>query len=241
MSMITSNYWVTANNSSHRGNSDGYYEQNAAEHASLFTTIDAGLEGIDLGCGTGKLLKYYSKILNCRVGLDISPTMLQVAREDLGDDVNLINSNPFDYLPNCKNPIWITCGALNQYLDNVEIKNLLLIFKNNEHAKSFYLFETICPIRYRLFGLGISYRKPVGFFRKGLMVRFKDLIRRFIFSVNFMIGKYSKGTVYLGTPIMGYAYLPIFWHKLASDLDLKITILGSRFYEYRYHVILTKE
>ncbi|MFC1481687.1 class I SAM-dependent methyltransferase [Candidatus Neomarinimicrobiota bacterium] len=49
----------------------------------------AGMDVLDIGCGTGAHLRLYQKA-ECNIfGIDLSPAMLKVARQKLGDDADL--------------------------------------------------------------------------------------------------------------------------------------------------------
>jgi hypothetical protein len=41
-------------------------------------------------------------------------------------------------------------------------------------------------------------------------------------------------------PGMGYGYLPRFWLEACDARGLEVEIVSSRFYEYRYHVLIHK-
>lgn len=234
-----SDYWSNVSFSAHRESDFSFYKANVKEHISVMDTGDTELSIIDLGCGTGKLLKCYLDEVNVVVGLDFSSNMLVEASEYVGEKIKLVNANVFEYLPDCDIPVWITTEALNQYLNEIEIRNLLAIFKNNFHAKSFYLFETICPLRFPLMNCGLSYRS-VSWMSENFLHSFKSFILRCQYAVKLVCGRLSRNICYLGSPMMGYAYLPRFWLSLAKELDLHVEIIGSKYYEYRYHVVLKK-
>jgi SAM-dependent methyltransferase len=240
MSNQIQKYWSSVNSSSHRQNNIEFYNNNAREHISLIDNDDIDKEFIDLGCGAGKILQYYKKELNYIEGLDSSVSMISEAKKLLNKSIKLVHADPFDYLPNCKIPIWTTCGALNQYLNNHEVEKFLHLFKKNQYALSLYMFETICPIRYSLLTNGISFRQQHLDQKLNFKLKCKNKLKKLIFAFYFSLGKYSKDTVYLNSPVMGYGHSPSLWHKLGEKYDLKIDIIGSKYYEYRYHVILRK-
>lgn len=243
MTVEINNYWKNVGYSVHRENTEEYYKLNALEHVSLMSEHSILNPSIDLGSGQGKLLQFYAKFINCTAGLDISNEMINESRSLLGQDFNLIHADPFEYLPNSDYDTWITCGALNQYLNNDEITKLFEIFKNNKKVKSFYLFETICTIRYHLLQTEMSFRPPKvtqGFFKKF----FKKIFFYFLkikFSIFLLAGLLGRDNFYLGSAIMGYAHSPRYWYKLAKNFGFNIRIIGSQYYEYRYHVIITKD
>lgn len=234
------NYWSSVNSSSHRRSEPIFYEKNVKEHLSAMDPEDINLEIIDLGCGAGVLLEHYINATRVVVGLDFSSSMIAAAKDRIGNKVDLVNADIFEYLPKCSIPVWMTTEGLNQYLTDSEIRRLIAIFKNNENAKSFYLFETICPIRFPLMNFGLSYRNE-SWITKSYYGGLKICLLRFKYALKLLFGGFEKGAHYLGTPRMGYAYTPRFWHVLAQEFGLNVEILGSKYYEYRYHVVLKKD
>jgi hypothetical protein len=166
--------------------------------------------------------------------------MLAAARQRLGSQApELIEADVFQYLPRATQPVWMTTQALNQYLNRSDLLRLLHIFRLNPNSKAFYLFDCVDPLRYRLMAHGSSYRPeqllPVSFVRKA-----KQLLQRALFSCGMLLGGYSSEASYLGSASMGYGYLPRFWLAFVADTGLSVEILSSRYYEYRYHVVIRK-
>ena len=245
MSDDAQEFWSAQVSSLHRSSDPQFYEQKASEHAALIPVAERTEPAVDLGCGAGELLQHFADLVNVRVGLDYSESMLDRARVALGDrDIELSSADAFEFLPTASQPTWTTTGALNQYLDAAQIDRLVEIFADNDHARGFYLFDAVDPLRYRLLPLGIGYTKPDshGPVRKATWIlkarRFagKALGAARLYMAILTVRSGSR----LGGPGMGYGYFPSFWHGLASKHGLDIEIVSSRLYEYRYHVLLRK-
>ncbi len=235
------NFWSQQAASLHRYDTEKFYREKADEHVHLMRINDREVGAIDLGCGAGELLQHLMSKVYIKTALDYSESMLSRARSRLGNDApELKNADVFDYLSDTEIPVWLTTGALNQYLSPAQITNLMKIFQANLNAQSFYLFDCVDPIRYDLLSFGISFN-PEDMVTDKLPVykRLSKYLRR-VHLLFRMINKDSKDFSYLGSPSMGYGYLPKFWLKLGNDLGLSIQIASSRHYEYRYHVIFNK-
>ena len=237
--MNSRDFWNLQTKSLHR--SPDIYKKKAKEHISIIKASYRKLPIIDLGCGAGELLEFLIGKLNIEEGIDYSQSMLNMAEKRLGSKVKfkLVEKNIFDFLENSNKKIWLTTGALNQYLNPEEIEKLISTFVFNKNVSTFYLFDCVDPLRYSLMGLGIEY------FKKSLdlnkTINLLKSVKKFI---NF-IKLYSstiknKGSAYLGKTSMGYGYVPSYWIELANNSGLNINIVSSMYYEYRYHVILTK-
>lgn len=235
-------FWEHQSSSFGRYESDEFYADKADEHAQLMRPQDRDLGAVDLGCGAGELLFHLMTKVNIRTGLDYSESMLSEARIRLGDDgPELKTADVFDYLGDTTHPVWLTTGALNQYLKPDQIRHLLELFHANPNAQSFYLFDCVDPIRYRMMSMGISFRQEqleVG--RTPLHKKVIRFLRRIKFLLSLVFNRPSKDCTYMGSPQMGYGYYPKYWLKLCNDLGVPIRIVSSRHYEYRYHVILNK-
>ena len=239
--MDSKEFWKLQTNSLHRSSSTDIYKKKAKEHISIISSIDRKLPAIDLGCGAGELLELLIQKLNIEEGIDYSQSMLSMAKDRLGNLINLklIDKNIFKFLGDSNKKIWLTTGALNQYFKHEEIERLISTFVSNNNVLTFYLFDCVDPLRYSLMGLGINYSKEYSNHNKivNLSISLKSFIK---FILLYFSTISNKGNVYLGKSSMGYGYLPRYWIELANKYGLSINIVSSMYYEYRYHVILTK-
>lgn len=238
-------YWSQQKSSHHRGDDTGFYEQKAAEHAAFMDPSDRAAGSVDLGCGAGELLVHLRKHVEVKAGLDLSETMLMEARKKLdGSGVELLSPDVFDYLPSSPLAVWMTTGALNQYLAVNELNRFLDMFTSNRQARSLYLFDCVDPLRHELLYQGIGYHiNPPDLQGSRGRVLAKLVYRyglRFVFAAKLLSGYFSRNPVKLRGTGMGYGYLPAFWVDAAKRRGLEIQIVSSRVYEYRFHVALRK-
>ena len=218
-----------------------FYRSKAQEHAGILSQQDAQLGSLDLGCGAGELLEHLAGMIKVELGVDYSASMLSAARARLAKfpDLKLVRPDVLQYLPSAGQAVWMTTGAANQYLDAVGLERLLDGFRDNAAARSFYLFDCIDPIRYRLLRFGISYRAEHGAPLSGLR-RIAHAYRRLRAALRFAAEGDLHGVQYLGSPQMGYGQLPRFWLRECERRRLSVEIVSSRYYEYRYHVRIMK-
>ena len=240
-------YWEKQTSSGQRFGDDEFYQSKAREHASLMVDEHKSAGCIDLGCGAGELLKYLSEEVKVDLGLDYSDTMLDMAKKRLaGNNINLVKADLFDFLPDQKQKVWITCGAINQYLGIERQREFLNLFAKHHSAEALYLFDCVDPIRYSLLasGIGIGYIDNPSLRGsnaiKTLLRPLRRRILRFITGISLAIGVKSGVCQKIGGPGMGYGFLPKFWIDECNKRDLRLQIFSSRFYEYRYHVIINK-
>jgi SAM-dependent methyltransferase len=238
----TRNYFQTKDSSEHRHGTEQFYWEKAEEHAALMTSKDRESGCIDLGCGAGELLYHLSDLIKIHVGLDYSNSMLEAARRRLvGKEILLLNRDIFDYLKRVDKKVWMTCAGTNQYEEAPFQKKLLDAFVNDQTATSFYLFDCVDPIRYSILNLGISYRPRLPISKTKAMARTcYHILRSFYMLINWAL-KYNVESYYLGSPSMGWGYLPGFWLKEGAIRNIEVSIVSSRVYEYRYHVLMQKK
>lgn len=231
-------YWDKQTTSLHRSGQDEFYRSKAEEHASLIPVEERQVGCIDLGCGAGELLYFFSDVVRVDTGLDYSESMLKNAKEKLsGKKIELIHGDIFQYLPKSRHPIWTTTGALNQYLDPEQLNAFLDLFTGNAAARSLYLFDCVDPIRHLLMPYGISYRTPVP---RGPAKQIYHFARRGLIGAGLALGILGQPSRKLRGAGMGYGYLPKFWLAAAARRGLECEIVGSRAYEYRFHVAMRK-
>lgn len=237
-------FWNRQTNSLHRSDDEQFYHQKAEEHASLMSPQERSAGCVDLGCGAGELLLHFTEHVTVRTGIDYAQSMLDEAGKRLaGKSIELLNADIFEYLPGSDSPVWTTTGAINQYLDPHRLNAFLDIFAGNASVRSLFLFDCVDPVRYALMPFGISYR-PKQLSRSGgwkAMLRpVYWLARRLLLGIKLALGLLGADFKKLPGAGMGIGFLPGFWIDEAHARHLQIDIVSSRFYEYRYHVILRK-
>lgn len=230
--------WNKVEDSGNRLSEDWYYLAKAKEHIQLFSEEDKKRDCIDLGCGAGEILQFMAKEVKVKTALDFSEKMIELAEKlEYSNRPNFVCADCFEYLPSCTDQVWTTCGAINQYLDYDRISDIIRIFAENPCAYSFYLFDCIDPLRYATLTLGSKFKKE-NIHSKLSLRGFASNIKEFIilaYKLNFVSPTYKYSFLHFG-----FGHAPILWHSLAKKYDLKIEIVSSRYFEYRYHVILKK-
>jgi SAM-dependent methyltransferase len=235
-------FWERQTSSRHRLDTDDFYKSKAQEHAAFLADAERTGGVVDIGCGAGELLYFFSEYARVDVAIDYSSSMLEQARARLaGKQMVFIEGDAFDHLPDVQQQVWTSTGAVNQYLAPDRVSDLLDMFCQNNRARTLYLFDCVDPIRIVLMPFGISYRQPAAR-ASGL----KELARRTyragkqgIFTTRLILGLQRPAQKLRGDG-MGYGFLPRFWLGLAAQKGLKVEIVSSRYYEYRYHVMLRK-
>jgi len=236
-------FWNKQTTSLHRFGSEDFYRNKADEHASLVPASLKQAGCVDLGCGAGELLYFFSDLVRVNAGLDYSSSMLKEAEKRLaGKTIELSSRDIFDYLPAADEPVWTTTGAINQYLPPDQVARFIDTFVQNQRAQALYLFDCVDPLRIALLPYGSSYvLRSRGTSASGTMRAGYVLARRILTAARLAFGFYGRASQKLRGAGMGYGYLPRFWLEAAAARGLDIEIVSSRFYEYRYHAILKKK
>lgn len=236
-------YWRDKTNSLHRFDSTDYFRMKADEHIAIVRHVHRKLSCIDLGCGAGELLQFMLPDLNIQVGLDFSERLLIEAERRLsGKGIILINADYYDYLSSHDHNVWITSGALNQYLPPYEQRRLLDLFMTHPNSQALYLFDCVDPIRWRILPFGIKYvtsNDAAYALDQGITHNAYYLIKRSITFLRLAFRPPNQNYEKFDTG-MGYGFLPTFWTKECNKRQLRIEIFSSRHYEYRYHVRIEK-
>lgn len=192
---------------------------------------DRSSGAVDLGCGAGEILTHLASLVRVDLALDVSPTLVEVARLRLGETGPPVElADAMTALPGLSSATWMTSGALNQYLDRIRLEALVSSFLANDRVQALYAFDTVDPWRYfALPGRSKFYetRKPS---LRSLGARVGGLLR---------LGA-RRDVIRLGGSSMGYGVFPSFWREVARRSDLEVRFAGSAEYEYRYHVALEK-
>ena len=238
-------FWESQTSSLNRSAAPEFYLHKADEHAALMKPEEKAGGCIDLGCGAGELLYYFSDHAKVDTGLDYSRSMLDVTRRRLdGKSITLTDADAFTYLPECTSPTWTTTGGLNQYLPAHRLADVVELFKVNGLARSFFLFDCVDPVRLAMLPCGIGYqlmnmseRKPMSRLLRRSLRTLRNLLR---VAQIVLLPRKQREWARLPEEGMGYGYLPSFWRRQADAHQLNVEMVSSRYYEYRYHVILRK-
>jgi SAM-dependent methyltransferase len=237
-------FWHSQTTSLHRDGSDAFYRRKAEEHARFFLTDERQWPCVDLGCGAGELLQHLARRINVVAAIDYSEAMLTEAkRRLLGSTIRFHESGAFDYLPEAQEKVWMTTGAVNQYLEKTAMDAFLAMFGQHGVARTLMLFDCVDPLRYALLTFGIAYlptKAGEGPIWRRLLRPLRMWQRRFAVAWQILAGSRNRAGIRLGKASMGYGYPPSYWREAAALLGLEITIASSEVYEYRYHVLLRK-
>lgn len=261
--------WSMLSDSGNRSNAFMYLRRKASEtHNDLQDYCDYTSESVvDLGCGAGELLEHLATMINIVKATDYSERMLSAARVRLANaelhSIPEIICAGIDILPDLVEEYWISTGALSQYSSQDQLELIMSSFKKNKDAKHFILFDTIDPVRYfilplisygncfddsanafepkrrhdskRLFDRGIASLKSI------LKVILASTYRIFYYRLKILLVLLlSPKVCRLPGPLMGYGVSPSFWGCAAKKFGLEISLISSREFEYRYHVIISK-
>lgn len=261
--------WSAQSSSGNRSDTPVYLERKASEnHAILRDYCSYSTEPVvDLGCGAGELLVYLMGSVNISKAVDYSESMLSAAKSRIGNIK--LHSAPelicagIGILPELSEAVWISTGALSQYSSRDHLKEIISSFQQNNAAKHLILFDTIDPVRFLMLPL-IAYSndydsngitcEPKARIKKArlanMLVFAKRLLRillYFPFSTLFGFARLafcafsSSGVCRLPGSLMGYGVFPSFWNLAVRQSGLKLSLLSSREFEYRYHVVISKD
>lgn len=237
-------FWHSQTTSLHRDGSDDFYRRKADEHARFFYANEHDWSCVDLGCGAGELLRHLAGKINVVAAVDYSETMLAEARRRLpGSSIRFHKAGVFDYLPKSHEKIWMTTGAVNQYLDKPAMDAFLDIFIKHNVVRTLMLFDCVDPVRYALLPYGIAYQTNMasgGPAWRRVLRYFRRLQRRLVLAWEILTEDRNQAGISLGKASMGYGYPPSYWRTRAARLGLEITFASSEAYEYRFHVFLRK-
>lgn len=243
-------FWSRQTSSRHRFSTEAFYAAKAEEHTALFAEDDCRAPAVDLGCGAGELLLHLAARLNVRAGLDYSGSMLEQAKIRLaGTGIELVQGDAFEYLPGRPLQVWLTCGALNQYLAPEALHRFLDLFLREAAPRSLYLFDCVDPVRYAALPYGTSYVRtapPAAARRRGGIAAVRGVAGTVVRTLRAAVdaarlaARSRTGFRELAGPGMGYGYLPLFWLDACEARGLEVEIVSSRYYEYRYHALIRK-
>jgi len=230
-------YWAGMEASLHREDNPVFYAMKAAEHAAFLRPEERGAGAIDLGCGAGELLAFLGAHVRVSLAQDFSAAMRSAAAARLGTQAPEITGDDWtSLLPGRDEPVWMTTGALNQYLPPGELEAFLDLFARHPPARALFLFDCVDPLRFYLLRAGIRYVDEP----EGLRARARAIAYRTWLALLLLAGAPAGRIRRLGRGHMGWGQGPAFWRQAAASRGLTVEIVSSRAYEYRYHVALRK-
>lgn len=230
-------YWEGLEASLHREDNPVFFATKAAEHAAFMRHEERGAGALDLGCGAGELLVFLRDHVRVTLAQDFSAAMRATASRRLGAQGPEITAQDWPaLLPERDEPVWMTTGALNQYLPEDELARFLDLFARHPRARALFLYDCVDPLRFYLLRAGIRYvDEPAG-----PRARLRAAAYR-LWLAALLVAAVPGGPMRrLGRRHMGWGQEPAFWRRAARARGLSVEIVSSRAYEYRYHVALRK-
>ena len=230
-------YWDKQSDGQHHSQAEQFLKNESEE--KLFH-LAKGENLLDFGCGSADLLVYYAPFFKFSVGADGSKLMLENAKQRLSafnnqNNVSLINSD--NYL------IWndiakqfgenfqfdrITTGQVMQYLNSKEIEDFISNAACHLTADGkICLFDIVDARTFPLWKAGLFRSNSLNF----------TVIIKLI--INYLRGILRK---FKGKPFceLGYVYPPSFFINVAEKNNLAVSYYKSMFYDYRYHIVMSK-
>jgi hypothetical protein len=207
-------YWQDRVSSQHRSDSSEFYRRKASEHVLLMRDEDRNVPAVDYACGAGELLEHLDKLTSVARGVEQSNSMCQQARKRLtGTGITVVEAEGLEASRTAQEPVWMTCGGLNQYFNPEEMGIWFDNFAAQTNARSLYLFDTVDPARY--FRLHTSSRF-VSNRSRGL----KSRLARLKNSDRWLVPTGRSHVRSIGRLEMGWAYGPPFFRALAEERGL---------------------
>jgi cyclopropane-fatty-acyl-phospholipid synthase len=224
-------YFSNMKDGGHRYSTEEFLGKEAKEK---LLHLDGSTSLLDFGCGAGELLIYYAPDYEMVVGVDFSSSMLDEAKrkvtEKKYENVRLIKADD--------KTVWnevnthfdrITATQVLQYLTFEQIDNFVAnAYKYLNINGKIVFFDIIEPRSYVLWKIGFFSRK----------IHYWKLIP------TIFVGLFDSLSVNLNNKpkdIIGYSHSPYKIEKIANKHGFEMEYVQSIYYEYRYHVILSKK
>ena len=222
-------YWSKRTDGGHRNKDESSLHQEYLEQCRV---LGSGLDSLlDFGCGSAELLSYYSANAKHCYGCDFSESMLARAEQRLGerkiDNVKLIRAdleNVWEQIPGHIDVI--TCCGVIQYFNESMISSFL--DQSLERSGKVVLFDVIDQRYQYLWRTGFYGLVPRNFLRVALL-----LVRAVYVDIKSLL-------IHDSLREMGNAFHPDLFYEYADRKKITCSILQSRYYPYRYHVVLTR-
>lgn len=234
-------YWRKQNYSGHRYSSPSFFSSKASEHYSILSTFDFSNSPIgDICCGFGEILKPLLDLgLGIHEAIDFSEDAVQLAQKTCKHHrVNIFHDDALHYIEHSKMTTLVSCQGVSQYLDADQLSDFITLFMANNHAQNLVLYDTVDPLRWSLSQRLIRYESsPLS--TNSISTMLHTLYSAFSV-LKCGLSLKNKSSTYLGNISLGYGYLPSFFAHLAHRSNLFLQFRSSAFFEYRYHVIMSK-
>jgi len=227
MSWSWEKYWSDKTDGQHRYQNDEFIKYEVRE---VLYHLNGGNSLLDFGCGSGQLLVKLSPEFERVTGVDFSQSMLDNAQKNIEnlmiENIRLIRADDksmWEKIDNNYDRI-MNWGVV-QYLSEDQID--YFVKKSSEILNpdgKIIFFSVIDP---RLFDLW-----KAGFF--------SDNYNSILFLIRVLKIKFVNIFKRPPKDILGYAYPAFMFQYLGQKYGFQTEFAKSMYYEYRYHVILSK-
>ena len=222
-------YWSNRTDGGHRDKDESSLREEYLEQCHILGT---GMDSLlDFGCGSAELLSFYSANASVCYGCDFSESMLARAEKRLMEkkinNVKLIHAdleNVWEQVP--AHIDVITCCGVVQYFN----ESMISFFLDHalERTGKVVLFDVIDRRYHYLWRTGLYRKVPGNFLHMAL------LLARAVYA------DIKSFLVHDSLREMGNAFYPDLFYEYADRQKIACSIVQSRFYPYRYHVVLTR-
>ncbi len=222
-------YWAGRTNAQPRYSDEEFFRKIAEEMLCLFPV---GGTILDVGCGDGKILRYLAPRFDEVTGIDVSESMLTVARTHARESgVSYIQFEQGDacrFPSSVRNVDLIVSNGMIQYLDPAEVgAHLRECRRVLKPGGTIGIFSIPCANFRRLFRLGGTRGTPLSLAR---------VLWRYLRNTSKAIWAQLGNGVPIDTMGFWYTYDAI--ADLASSEGFECETVGAWHYEYRFHAIL---
>lgn len=151
---------------------------------------------LDVGCGTGKFVKYLSKNKSIDVidAIDPSKEMLKIAKKIKINKINFINKNFLNFIKKTKNSydcITLMFHVINYIHLNLSLKKILINLKKITKKNSIIILDTWTTEGLKNNKLEVSIKKS--FLHKNLLrLTVPRVVKNIIININFFFFKNNK-------------------------------------------------
>ena len=105
---------------------------------------------LDLGCGTGKLTRFFAEKGYDMIGVDCSYEMLDIAREQANADILYLLQDMRDFeLYGTVRGIYSACDCVNYILEEEDLKQVFALANNYLDPGGVFVFDINTPYKYR--------------------------------------------------------------------------------------------